>query len=1550
MTDFLINVRSTWDVGGVRTYANEVRNAIRQIEAAASGVRGTPPPQANLQRSVQSAQAQAQAGLASIEASGAISPQALAGLRAGVERDFRRLSEVLGVQLAGAEQVRAQAGRVNTASEAASTAQERADRLREARAERAYARETAAAVEATRGATAQNLAAARPTGRLVPLSDGSVGEVGGDADARAVRVARATETAVIRREAAEQARAEFAARLASNEGGLLDQRLQAKADALRVREAEKELARSIRAEAALGEQSLTTAADALVGKRQVAGLIADQVRRNPADVGVLTEAQVRTRALTDTVRGGAVVAEGAALDDRDPARLAQLRLRAEELASGAVQRAQAQAEADRLILSHGQATADLTAQRVAAEARRAATRTPAEQERIEQQQLRADEAEFRRRERAYNERARVEAQMIAAQQKAARDAARGGPGGPGGPGGVIGSLLGGGGGGGGLGGLLGSVGGAGALGAVGITGYAAVRSIRNMVDEAQRLQVAFAQAQAQFDSLGQGDQFGNFRAGILQIARDSGVAGDQVVQIGQTMKAAFGDTATAVGLTNQAVQVMTVTGLSASEAMNTLVAIVKGFGVEGPQAIRLVSDEALHLQDVFGVGAKELLTGTANIAALSREIGLSYKDTATIIAAAAEASQRPAQQVASELGRVIPNIQKNLANIVGLYNSPNLQPKLPTIAADINAGRIGDVIKELIRDYNTMTQAQKDQVIAQLGGSRSAASLAAVFGDTSRVIKEFDDTSTHEGRTAKSVAEFHTTLKYAVDQARESFRQLAGILVESGLAGIFTDLVKAGAGLFQVLGFIVSALAKLNDLAGGVPGKVAEITIAVRALSVAFAALKVEGVASALGRLAGLQGLSGLFGFGKGAVGGGVGAVTKAAPGSPAWLEELGGLGGAAGAAGGAGGAAGLGAAAVSLPGVAFAAGLGVIVDKTYQTEKGRVAQSRKAAEDRLKQASDAQLEDIAKQHRGFTDFVSQHLFGGDTQDLAKKILADRKANPPQSPVQKAIADATDQADTTRADYQAGVASSTQYINSLDNEIANLKLIGNTDDAKKKLPNLLHERAKVLSDLARAQADTTIGLQELGGAGPQTSVDTLTSLLQNPNVTDPAVRLKAAQDIVAGEKQVLAEMVQRQTTAAGQLAVLREGIAIPDAARTELLLNELTNVGGDWNTLFTSITTSMADAAFLARQVATRSIRDGLTNIQALRAELQQEIDDMKAKVDQFRHSGGGPDLVAGPVPGEGKAQSEADALDAYLKAHPAPGEATPVPKRALPDQGTLNQATKAADAERKAAADKAHAEAEAAAKARLALRKAQLEGDPVGQAQVAIEEARHMADIATTESERLNAQAQLVTAQNQLAKAQESVGDAYRNIDKAMAQAAGDTVRVSQIELDQAREHLANANARGDKLGALQAQAALVAAQAAATQSQIDEGTSQTDFLLQMEQITTGQAIAQLEGLLQVPGITQKQTQALLLKIHQLRKDASKDLQFDIPSDIKLPTLYEVRRLRQSEQAGSGYQDNRQTLVQYNVMTPQDHQAALDDLLAVTNGQPRVGGTPKGY
>ena len=258
---------------------------------------------------------------------------------------------------------------------------------------------------------------------------------------------------------------------------------------------------------------------------------------------------------------------------------------------------------------------------------------------------------------------------------------------------------------------------------------------------------------------------------------------------------------------------------------------------------------------------------------------------------------------------------------------------------------------------------------------------------------------------------------------------------------------------------------------------------------------------------------------------------------------------------------------------------------------------------------------------------------------------------------------------------------------------------------------------------------------------------------------------------------------------------------------------------------------------------------------------------------------------------------------------------------------------------------------------ARLELSQAQVAGDPVRAAQVGLELANAAVSQARGDAERLRAQAQQVQAQQALTDAIRDVWNAQNELLQAQANFVGDTVEATRLGLEQAQENLRRAQENlaigsGGEADLLRAEAELISSQASLRDAQLQDKLDDYEFLFEMEKITKSQLIQYLQSLKQIPDLTEDQLRDIDRRIKQLRDELGQDLQFNLPTELQLPTLYEVRRLGQSvgpngQQAG--YQDNRRVEINLTVADGTSHQQMVEILDQALNPN-RVGTSPRRY
>lgn len=514
----------------------------------------------------------------------------------------------------------------------------------------------------------------------------------------------------------------------------------------------------------------------------------------------------------------------------------------------------------------------------------------------------------------------------------------------------------------------------------------------------------------------------------------------------------------------------------------------------------------------------------------------------------------------------------------------------------------------------------------------------------------------------------------------------------------------------------------------------------------------------------------------------------------------------------------------------------------------------------------------------------------------------------------------------------------------------------------------------------RTAADNILSLS----GGSKTAVDAadIASLVQEANNPDisPQDRATLAGQVATAAQTQLTDMAAQATSVQAAAAILEKGLSGPEAQaiRSLLLQTSIASAPG--------LSDALQAAATASGTSLTDIINEALATGQGVREVAiqidQAAIDALTKTEDRLTADGA---LNANSINVERKILAAQAALDA-LEGAPdvaTPGQLTGSQITTLPSQlagaqaGTaLATAQAGSDAVLIAQQQEANANADAAA--------AKLSGNQTLIAQAATEQVtagqalgKALEDLSAAQSAYVAAQLQaagnivgadaanlrgdetaLANAASQGIKKGTSAYIALQQkISQDQAQAAQDAISLYNA---QTSETIAQQNQVGNSIGA--AQSALAQAQhklqvdiatvqqqggsiqnnttiandlAAVTNAQanvastiVSQSEQRIQDYLDLNEITTSQAIAELEAL---ESVTKDQNTLLDIKtkIKQLLGGTSSNLQFDLPTDISLPTLYEARRLNQTP-TGVGYTDARSIQVTLNSYGQADMGEAL--------------------
>ena len=379
--------------------------------------------------------------------------------------------------------------------------------------------------------------------------------------------------------------------------------------------------------------------------------------------------------------------------------------------------------------------------------------------------------------------------------------------------------------------------------------FGAASGIRSIVEEAEELEQINVRLQAQFENLSGLRVFDNliesfgelpnaanraavatlelnaFRDAAAGISQDTGVATDQVLELGSSFVGLFASFDGVDGdfrsLAEEATRITSefsvITGLDPQEAFNDLVGAVRTFADEAPDVnvlLAQLSDDLISVADVSGVAAEELADFVGRIAPVSETAGFLIEEVAAIGGALLQASGLGGAQLAEQFGRIVSTFGDGLdEELAGLAVEV---PEIGLNLEDIFSGNTKDVLFQLIEGFEGLTEAQQRQIIASVGSRREGNTLATLLQNNTAVFTALEAQQDNAGAAGERLAQVQETLTVRFNQLKVQLEQLGQQLLQGGLGDILQDLV-AVASIFAdviatVLGPAVAGLSKLFEI------------------------------------------------------------------------------------------------------------------------------------------------------------------------------------------------------------------------------------------------------------------------------------------------------------------------------------------------------------------------------------------------------------------------------------------------------------------------------------------------------------------------------------------------------------------------------------------------------------------------------------------------------------------------------------------------------------------------------------------------------------------
>lgn len=375
-------------------------------------------------------------------------------------------------------------------------------------------------------------------------------------------------------------------------------------------------------------------------------------------------------------------------------------------------------------------------------------------------------------------------------------------------------------------GAVGSTG-LGALGTIApaIAAFAAIGGLAASVKDANDLQKILVQVGAELDSFGKGDQLASVNNQILTIARNTGEASTAVAQVALQFIGAFGgNTQQALQQTEQAIEVVRVTGLSLSDVTNSFIALTQAYKDQGVE-ISNVSDAALGLQERTGTLAADTITFASELAPVGEQLGFTVQQLEALGATAEEFSGKSGAALAESFSRLLPELQANSSKVLQAFQTIGTGggQVISQLSAEFNNGNIAAALNTLALNWDKLSTAEQNNLVTALGGQRNASALLAVLANSKSYLDNQATAQNSAGKTAEYYGATQATLTQQLARLGEALKQIGIDLVQGGLGNVLQDLGIGLAIILSPLQILLKLFDALNQATHGWSGELVGI-------------------------------------------------------------------------------------------------------------------------------------------------------------------------------------------------------------------------------------------------------------------------------------------------------------------------------------------------------------------------------------------------------------------------------------------------------------------------------------------------------------------------------------------------------------------------------------------------------------------------------------------------------------------------------------------------------------------------------------------------------
>lgn len=340
-----------------------------------------------------------------------------------------------------------------------------------------------------------------------------------------------------------------------------------------------------------------------------------------------------------------------------------------------------------------------------------------------------------------------------------------------------------------------------------------IAAISEMVRDASKLEVTFVRLRGQMEGLDQGGAFPAIRDQIREVAAETGQASNDVAEFYARMLGLSHDPAEALRDTASAMKLMTVTGLDAGTAMQSLVPIQKAFGV----SVEEIGDSVVEMGEKFGVSEDDLTQFLGKTAAAAKGAGLSFTELTALGGNLANSLGKPIDSASESINKSFTLLENNKEKILQiLASNPATATAIGPMVDAFAGGRTGDALFSMLKVVQNLTAAQKNQLLTNVVSRREAEEFNAIIQNSAGILNDVATaqagTGTATGKLQQRFGSLQQTVQVTGKTISAAFESLGDTLFRSGLSEFLVDLGNSLKLVVGAAGLLLAVFAKINEV------------------------------------------------------------------------------------------------------------------------------------------------------------------------------------------------------------------------------------------------------------------------------------------------------------------------------------------------------------------------------------------------------------------------------------------------------------------------------------------------------------------------------------------------------------------------------------------------------------------------------------------------------------------------------------------------------------------------------------------------------------------